>query len=62
MLDTNVTFIEKPLIDMAWGILDAAMDLRDWLAVDACRRVIDASLCGREPAQSDLQTVIGFFG
>jgi hypothetical protein len=62
MLNSNVTYIEKPLIDTAWSTLEAANDLRDWSAVEACRRVIDASLCGGTPAQSDLNTVYAFFG
>jgi hypothetical protein len=62
MLDTNISSVEKPLIDTAWSILDAANDVRDWQAVEACRRVIDASLCGKTPAESDLRIVFGFFG
>jgi hypothetical protein len=62
MFDTNVSCMEKPLLDTAWSTLDAAHDLRDWWAVDACRRVIDASLCGKTPAETDLKTVFGFFG
>ena len=62
MLNTNVSGMEKPLIDLAWSTLDAANDLRDWTAVEACRRVIDASLCGETPAETDLRTISGFFG
>jgi hypothetical protein len=62
MLDANISSAENPLIDTAWSTLDAATDVQDWLAVEACRRVIDASLCGKTPAESDLKTVFGFFG
>jgi hypothetical protein len=62
MLATNVSHIERPLIDTAWSTLDAANDLRDWPVVEACRRVIDASLCGKTPAEADLNTIFGFFG
>jgi hypothetical protein len=51
----------KPLMDTAWTILEAANDLRDSATVDVCRRVIDASLRGREPAQSDVDTIFNFF-
>ena len=35
---------EKPPIDTAWTVLDAANDLGDTVTVEACRRVIDANL------------------
>jgi hypothetical protein len=62
MLNTNVTTIEKPLIDTAWSTLEAANDFRDWDVVEACRRVIDASFRDATPAHSDLRTVYSFFG
>ena len=34
-------------IEMAWLVLEAANDLGDHAAVEACRRVIDANLTGR---------------
>ena len=53
---------DRPLVDMAWSVLDAACDLCDTAAVDACRRVIDANLRGGVPAQSDLNVIFNFFG
>ena len=47
--------------DMAWLVLEAANDLGDQAAVDACRRVIDAHLNGRLPVQSDSHLVIEYF-
>jgi hypothetical protein len=51
---------DKPL-DAAWIVLEAANDLGDDAAVEACRRVIDASLNGRPALQSDLHVVLGYF-
>lgn len=51
----------KPLMDTAWTILEAANDLGDRATVDVCRRVIDASLRGKAPAQSDIDTIFRFF-
>jgi hypothetical protein len=50
-----------PLIDTAWTILEAANDLGDHATVEACRRVIDASLRGQTPVQSDVNAILGFF-
>jgi hypothetical protein len=47
--------------DMAWLVLEAANDLGDHAAVEACRRVIDANLNGRLPPQSDSHLVIEYF-
>jgi hypothetical protein len=52
---------ERPLVDMAWSVLDAANDLRDTATVEACRRVIDASLRGAVPAEADMNFVFDFF-
>ena len=52
---------DSPLIDTAWSVLDAANDLRDIAAVEACRRVIDANLRGDASAQSDMNVVLEFF-
>ena len=30
MFHTSNTYMEAPLIDTAWSILEAANDLRDW--------------------------------
>jgi hypothetical protein len=51
---------ENPL-DAAWLVLEAANDLADHATVDACRRVIDASLKGSMANQSDLNVVLGYF-
>ena len=48
--------------ETAWAVLEAANDLGDTVTVDACRRVIDASLRGDQPATSDLAVVVAFFG
>jgi hypothetical protein len=51
----------KPLLDIAWTILEAANDLRDTATVDACRRVIDVTFRGGAPAQSDIDIIAEFF-
>ena len=51
----------KPILDTAWAILEAANELRDATTVDACRRVIDATFKGADPAPSDMNIVLGFF-
>jgi hypothetical protein len=51
---------DKP-IDVAWIVLEAANDLGDESAVEACRRVIDASLNGRPAPPSDLHIVLDYF-
>ena len=48
--------------ETAWAVLEAANDLGDTVTVDACRRVIDASLRGDTPATSDMAVVVAFFG
>ena len=52
---------DRPLVDTAWSVLDAANDLRDIAVVEACRRVIDAKLRGGVSAQSDMNVVSDFF-
>jgi hypothetical protein len=47
--------------DTVWTVLDAANDLGDTLTVDACRRVIDATLRGQEAAAADMAIVAAFF-
>ena len=51
----------NPLLDTAWTILEAANELRDAATVDACRRVIDATFRGAQPAPSDMSIVLDFF-
>jgi hypothetical protein len=48
--------------DTVWTVLDAANDLGDIHTVDACRRVIDATLRGQDAAASDMAVVAAFFG
>ena len=48
--------------ETAWAVLEAANDLGDTVTVEACRRVIDASLRGDTPSTSDMALVVGFFG
>jgi hypothetical protein len=51
---------DRPL-DAAWMVLDAANDLEDHATVEACRRVIDASLNGKPVTASDLHVVLDYF-
>jgi hypothetical protein len=48
-------------VDAAWNVLEAANDLGDTVTIDACRRVIDASLNGRPAFEADLHIVINYF-
>jgi len=57
----NLAASHRPLLVAAWSALDAANDLRDSAAIEACRSVIDANLCGGSPAQSDINVVFAFF-
>jgi hypothetical protein len=52
--------LDKP-IDAAWIVLEAANDLRDDATVEACRRVIDASLKGVPAAPADEYIVQHYF-
>jgi hypothetical protein len=47
--------------DAAWMVLEAANDLGDEAAVEACRRVIDANLNGRAAAPSDMHLIVDYF-
>jgi hypothetical protein len=47
--------------DAAWLVLEAANDLGDVVAVEACRRVIDANLNGTLAAPSDMHLVLDYF-
>jgi hypothetical protein len=51
---------DKPL-DAAWIVLEAANDLGDHATVEACRRVIDASLNGTTASPHDLHVVTEYF-
>ena len=48
-------------VDVAWLVLEAANDLRDEPTVEACRRIIDASLNGKPPSQADLIVITDYF-
>ena len=48
-------------VDTAWLVLEAANDLGDHAAVEACRRVIDASLNGMVAPPSDVDLVVDYF-
>ena len=48
-------------LDMAWLVLEAANDLGDHAAVEACRRVIDANLNGRLAPPSDVHLIVDYF-
>lgn len=47
--------------DVAWMVLEAANDFGDDTTIEACRRVIDASLSGTPASQSDLHVVSDYF-
>ena len=48
-------------VDTAWLVLEAANDLGDHETVEACRRVIDATLNGRLAPPSDVQFIVDYF-
>ena len=48
-------------LDVAWLVLEAANDLGDEPTVEACRRIIDASLNGKSPSEADLIVVTDYF-
>ena len=50
-----------PSSDVAWMVLEAANDFGDDTTIEACRRVIDASLSGLPASQSDLHVVSDYF-
>jgi len=52
---------ERASIDAAWVVLEAAIDFGDGTTIDACRRVIDASLKGGPVSEVDLLTVDNYF-
>jgi hypothetical protein len=51
---------DRPL-EAAWMVLDAANDLGDDATVEACRRVIDASMNQKPVTPSDLHVVLDYF-
>ena len=52
---------DKASVDAAWLVLEAANDLGDHAAIEACRRVIDAELNGTVAGGSDIDLVLGYF-
>lgn len=62
IVDQMNTFVpNRPLVDTAWTIIEAANDLGDRATVEVGRRVIDASLRGQQPAESDVNAILSFF-
>ena len=57
----NENLADRSPVDTAWLVLEAANDLGDEATVEACRRVIDASLSGAVAPQSDLHLVMDYF-
>lgn len=57
----SMTSKDEKSTDAAWLVLEAANDLGDQAAVDACRRVIDANLNGTIAAASDVDIVFDYF-
>jgi hypothetical protein len=51
----------SPSLDAAWAVLEAAIDFGDAPTIEACRRVIDASLKGVSVAEADLLIVDDYF-
>lgn len=52
---------DKASVDAAWLVLEAANDLGDHPAIEACRRVIDAELNGTVAGSADIDLVLGYF-
>jgi len=52
---------DKASVDVAWLVLEAANDLGDHAAIEACRRVIDAELNGTVARSADVALVLGYF-
>ncbi|RXT44273.1 hypothetical protein [Bradyrhizobium betae] len=59
--ETGGSASEKASVDVAWLVLEAANDLGDHAAIEACRRVIDAELNGTAAGNADLDLVLGYF-
>ena len=59
--DTGGEKPDKASVDAAWLVLEAANDLGDQPAVEACRRVIDAELNGTVAGRADLDLVLDYF-
>lgn len=61
VVQSNAETSSCPLLDTAWTILETANDLRDIATVETCRRIIDATLRGDTPRQSDIDTIVDYF-
>ncbi|MDA9433337.1 hypothetical protein [Bradyrhizobium sp. CCBAU 51627] len=61
VVETGGSAPEKATVDAAWLVLEAANDLGDHAAIEACRRVIDAELNGTVPGSADTDLVLGYF-
>src|SRR5271169_894033 len=48
-------------LDTARTVLEAANDFRDEATAEVCRRVIEASVNGRQPSLSDLRIINNYF-
>jgi hypothetical protein len=59
--ETGGSAPEKATVDAAWLVLEAANDLGDHAAIEACRRVIDAELNGTVAGSADTDLVLGYF-
>jgi hypothetical protein len=53
--------LDRSPVDVAWLVLEAANDFGDEPTVEACRRIIDASLNGKPVPQADLNLVTDYF-
>ena len=49
------------LLDTARTVLEAANDFKDEATAEVCRRVIEASMNGRQPTLSDLRIINNYF-
>ncbi|PSO21911.1 hypothetical protein [Bradyrhizobium sp. MOS003] len=59
--ETSGSAPERATVDAAWLVLEAANDLGDHAAIDACRRVLDAELNGTVAGSADIDLVLGYF-
>jgi hypothetical protein len=48
-------------LDAARTVLEAATDLKDEATAEVCRRVIEASMNGRQPTTSDMRIINNYF-
>ena len=48
-------------LDTARTVLEAATDFRDEATAEICRRVIEASMNGKQPSLSDLRIINNYF-